>query len=48
MAMLLGSGRRLWVKRFGWLILIWTLSVIALAVVAGLLRILMGFAGLTV
>jgi hypothetical protein len=42
-----GSGHRLWVRRVGWLVLIWTLSVIALAVVAALLRILMTFAGLS-
>ena len=34
-------------RRIGWLILIWTASVIALAVVAGLFRILMNAAGLT-
>jgi hypothetical protein len=43
-----GSGHRLWIRRVGWLILIWTLSVIALAVVAALLRTLMNFAGLSV
>jgi Protein of unknown function (DUF2474) len=42
------SGHRLWVRRLGWLILIWTLSVIALGVVAALLRTLMNIAGLTV
>jgi Protein of unknown function (DUF2474) len=41
------SGHRLWVRRLGWLILIWTLSVIALAVVAALLHALMSVAGLT-
>jgi hypothetical protein len=41
------SGPQLWVRRLGWLILIWTLSVSALAVVAALLRTLMNFAGLT-
>ena len=34
-------------RRIGWLILIWTASVIALALVAGLFRILMNAAGLT-
>jgi hypothetical protein len=34
-------------RRIGWLILIWTASVIALAVVAGFFRILMNAAGLT-
>jgi hypothetical protein len=44
-----GSGHRLlWVRRFGWLILIWTLSVIALAVVAVLLRAVMNLGGLSV
>jgi hypothetical protein len=42
------SANRLWVRRVGWLIVIWTLSVIALAVVAVLLRIVMRFAGLSV
>jgi Protein of unknown function (DUF2474) len=41
------SGQRLWARRLGWLILIWTLSVIALGVVAALLRTLMHFAGLS-
>jgi hypothetical protein len=41
------SGHRLWVRRLGWLVLIWTLSVIALAVVAALLHTLMTVAGLT-
>jgi hypothetical protein len=44
----LGHGYRLWVRRVGWLILIWTLSVIALAVVAVLLRTFMKLAGLSV
>jgi hypothetical protein len=43
-----GSAPRLWVRRVGWLILIWTLSVSALAVVAALLRTLMKIAGLSV
>jgi hypothetical protein len=43
-----GSAPRLWVRRVGWLILIWTLSVIALAVVAALLRTLMKIAGLSI
>jgi len=38
--------RRLWVKRVGWLILIWTLSVLALGIVAGLLHVVMSLAGL--
>jgi hypothetical protein len=35
-----------WLRRLGWLVLIWGASIAALAVVATLLRILMGFAGL--
>jgi hypothetical protein len=42
-----GSGQRHWVRRIGWFIVIWMVSVITLAVVAGLLRTLMSFAGLT-
>ena len=38
---------RLWLRRIGWLVLIWGLSVAALALVAVLLRMLMGLAGLT-
>jgi hypothetical protein len=41
------SRPRLWVQRVGWLIWIWTLSVITLAIVAALLRTLMNFAGLS-
>jgi len=36
-----------WWKKLGWLVLIWAASVAALAVVAGLLRLLMNAAGLT-
>jgi hypothetical protein len=36
-----------WPRRVGWLILIWSASVIILAVVAMLFRILMNAAGLT-
>lgn len=42
------TGARLWLRRIGWLVLIWSLSVAALAVVAVLIRALMGLAGLTV
>jgi Protein of unknown function (DUF2474) len=42
-----GCGNRLWVRRVGWLILIWTLSVTALGIVAVLLRTFMNIAGLT-
>jgi Protein of unknown function (DUF2474) len=37
-----------WPRRVGWLLLIWLLSVLALAVVAGAIRIIMTAAGLTV
>jgi hypothetical protein len=47
MASPFGSAQRLWVRRIGWFIVIWMVSVIALALVAGLLRTLMSFAGLT-
>lgn len=37
-----------WPKRIGWLVLIWTVSVLALGTVAYLFRLLMNLAGLTV
>jgi len=37
---------RPWWQRLGWLALIWLLSVLALGLVAWLLRLLMGAAGL--
>ena len=37
----------LWWRRVGWLALIWLASVLALAVVAGLIHMLMSLAGLT-
>jgi len=37
-----------WPKRIGWLILIWTASVVSLGVVALAFRFLMNLAGLTV
>ena len=37
-----------WLRRVGWLVLIWAASVAALGVVAGLFRLLMSVAGLTV
>ncbi|RUO99978.1 MAG: DUF2474 domain-containing protein [Hyphomicrobium sp.] len=43
-----GTHRPSWTRRFGWLVLIWTASVLALAVVAGIIRLLMSWAGLTV
>jgi hypothetical protein len=47
MAPPLGSGQRLWIRRIGWFIVIWLASVIALALVAALLRSVMNLAGLT-
>ncbi|MBS0253190.1 MAG: DUF2474 domain-containing protein [Proteobacteria bacterium] len=40
-------GKSSWAHRVGWLILIWTSSVLALGVAAGLMRLLMTQAGLT-
>lgn len=42
----IGRGR-LWLRRSAWLIAIWTGSVVALAIVAMLFRVVMSFAGLT-
>ncbi|MBB2970631.1 DUF2474 domain-containing protein [Mesorhizobium sp. RMAD-H1] len=39
--------KRLWLRRMGWLVLIWGLSVAALGLVAWLFRIFMELAGLT-
>ncbi|ACM31258.1 DUF2474 domain-containing protein [Agrobacterium rhizogenes] len=36
-----------WLRRIGWLVLIWAFSVMSLAVAAAFFRLLMGFAGLT-
>jgi hypothetical protein len=36
-----------WRRRLGWLILIWSASIVALAIVAALFRALMNAAGLT-
>ncbi|MGE3773255.1 MAG: DUF2474 domain-containing protein [Gammaproteobacteria bacterium] len=41
------TSRRLWLRRFGWLVLIWTASIGVLAVFALLLRLLMNAAGMT-
>lgn len=36
-----------WWRRLGWLVLIWGASIVALAIVAGLLKLFMNAAGLT-
>jgi hypothetical protein len=41
------DGAQTWLRRVGWLILIWASSVLALGVVAGLFREVMNLAGLT-
>jgi Protein of unknown function (DUF2474) len=41
------ATRKEWLRRLGWLVLIWAASVVALAVIATLFRLLMGFVGLT-
>ena len=38
--------RKSWLQRIAWLVLIWTASVMALAIFAGLFRLLMKAAGL--
>lgn len=43
----LGANKwRLWGKRIAWLVAIWTMSVAALAIVAGLMRLLMHMLGM--
>jgi hypothetical protein len=42
------AGTQTWLRRVGWLVLIWGASVLALGVVAGLFRVVMNLAGLTV
>lgn len=42
------ENHRRWLRRAGWLALIWTASVVALGVVAILFRLLMNASGLTV
>lgn len=39
--------RQLWLRRLGWLLLIWAASVTALGAVALVLRWVMGLAGMT-
>ncbi len=40
-------GDRLWLRRLGWLLLIWTVSVAMLGILSALLRGVMNFAGMT-
>ena len=42
------AGAQTWLRRVGWLVLIWAGIVLALGVVASLLRVVMNLAGLTV
>jgi hypothetical protein len=42
----IGTGHS-WLRRIGWLVLIWTVSVLALAAVAVAIRMVMSLAGLT-
>ena len=42
------ANAQIWLRRLGWLMLIWTASVLALGVVAGVFRVVMNLAGLTV
>jgi hypothetical protein len=42
------AGGATWLRRVGWLVLIWAASVLALGVVAALFRMMMTLAGLTV
>jgi hypothetical protein len=41
-----GTGRPSWPKRIGWLLVLWAAGVLALGLVAGLLRVVMTAAGL--
>jgi hypothetical protein len=41
------TGHRLWLRRLGWLLLIWLLSVAVLGILSALLRGIMNFAGMT-
>ncbi|MBB3219531.1 DUF2474 family protein [Pseudoduganella umbonata] len=40
------NPKRLWLRRLGWMVGLWSAGVAALAVVAGLLRMLMHAAGM--
>jgi hypothetical protein len=48
MTALPSAGAQTWFRRVGWLVLIWAAGVLALGVVAGLFRVVMDLAGLTV
>jgi hypothetical protein len=41
-------GAQTWLRRMGWLVLIWAASILARGIVAGLIRVLMNLAGLAV
>lgn len=41
----LQGGRRRWASRVGWMAVLWAIGVAALAFVAHLLRLVMGWAG---
>ena len=43
----LSVGSPTWLRRVGWLVLIWAASVLALGIVASAIKMLMMFAGLT-
>lgn len=42
------NDQKLWLRRVGWMVLIWSGSVVALAIAAVLFRLLMNMAGMTV
>lgn len=41
------AGAQTWLRRVGWLVLIWAASVLALGIVASVFKALMTLAGLT-
>jgi hypothetical protein len=43
-----GAAPASWARRIGWLVLLWSASVLALGVVAAIIRVMMTAAGLTV
>lgn len=42
-----GMPRRLWLRRIGWLVVIWAASIAVLAIIALGFRMLMNMAGMT-